>query len=221
MNHRESSEGDHIVALCTYITYIIYYNIIYTYTLLYYSKWIPSQYITLIQPIGNNWVGLGIMPGRVNSNFLDQTQPCRHVVLFGKDGSFHIFLTYTAAKKRGHIFRNLKLGTCIAKWCLWKICTNSKLPTNGFVHCTRLASSYLDDLVFFPSKQHLWWLSCYLAAAKEDRRSAILSTADTALLSKQATWRLAQPSRDSLWHSISTILFVGGTLFLSHWLKTT
>ena len=60
---------------------------------------------------------------------------------------------------------------------------------------TLIASSYL---VFFPSKRHqptgcVVWLSCYLASAKEDRRSAILSTADTALgapvLSKQATWQ--------------------------------
>lgn len=148
-----------------------------------------------IQPIGNNWVGLGIMPGWIPI-FWIKLNP---VVMssFSARMALSTSSWHTQLRPRGHIFRNLNLGTCIAKWCLWKIFTNSKLPTNGFVHCTRLASSYLDGI----SKQHLWWLSCYLAAAKEDRRSAILSTADTALLSKQ---RGVLPNRPKTSHHEST-----------------
>ena len=112
-----------------------------------------------------------------------KTQPCRHVVLFGKDGSFHIFLTYTAPTwpylpkfEPGDLYREMVL--------MKNIRTFEKLPTNGFVHCTRLADLPHRTWMEHQNNTNLWWLSCYLAAAKEDRRSAILSTADTALPSQ-------------------------------------
>lgn len=79
---------------------------------------------------------------------------------------------HTQLRQKGHIFRNLNLGTCIAKWIEMVLMKNihifEKLPTNGFVHCTRLASSYLDDLVFFPSK-HQPLMALLLPSSRQGR----------------------------------------------------